>query len=268
MPSRSSAWSSAMTTRTAAPPCIGRPLARLADDPSMPSSASTRCLQARRPRPRGPRRPGRRRRPRRPGGRVSSNEPTRAARAGARAWRRSSATRRRRSTRRTPRPAAGGASSVHVDRDRQRERSPSASTRRRQAAVGQHRRGDAPGEVAQLADRVARLDAGAAHELGGLGMVVQALLGAAELHAQRDEPRLGAVVQVALDPPQLRGLDVQGAAAGAGRARRRARRARARAPGAAARGARRSRAPRAPARGRTSPMPARTSRSPRVPTPR
>ena len=86
----------------------------------------------------------------------------------------------------------------------------------RQAAVGQHRRGDAAGQVAQLLDGVGGLDAGVAHQLGGLGVIVQAVLGAAELHAQRDQAGLRAVVQVALDPAQLGGLGVQRAAAGAG----------------------------------------------------
>ena len=87
--------------------------------------------------------------------------------------------------------------------------------RRHEAAVGQHRRRDAAREVAQLADRRARLLARRAHERGDLRAVVEALLGAPELHAQRDEPRLRAVVQVALDAPQLGGLDVEGAGAGA-----------------------------------------------------
>ena len=56
----------------------------------------------------------------------------------------------------------------------------------------------------------------AAHERGDLGLVGEALLGAAEVHAQRDEPRLRAVVQVALDAPQLGGLDVERARARAG----------------------------------------------------
>ena len=47
------------------------------------------------------------------------------------------------------------------------------------------------------------------------GLALQALLGAPELHAQGDEARLGAVVQVALDAPQLGRLDVEGARAGA-----------------------------------------------------
>ena len=55
-----------------------------------------------------------------------------------------------------------------------------------------------------------------AHQLGHLGLVVEARLRAAEVHAERDEPRLRAVVQVALDPAQLGGLDVDRAAARAG----------------------------------------------------
>ena len=47
------------------------------------------------------------------------------------------------------------------------------------------------------------------------GWSASRVLGAAELHAERDEPRLRAVVQVALDPPQLGGLDVERAAPGA-----------------------------------------------------
>ena len=95
-------------------------------------------------------------------------------------------------------------------------RRPSASTRRGQAAVGEHRRGDPAREVAQLGDRRAGLLARLAHQLGDLGLVVEPLLRPAELHAERDEPRLRAVVQVALDPPQLGGLDVERAAPGAG----------------------------------------------------
>jgi hypothetical protein len=39
------------------------------------------------------------------------------------------------------------------------------------------------------------------------------LLCHAEVHAECDQPRLGAVVEVALDPPQLRLLDVDRAGA-------------------------------------------------------
>ena len=105
---------------------------------------------------------------------------------------------------------------MHVDGDRDERALRERLDRRLQAAIGQDRRGDAPGEVAQLADRGARLLAGAAHEVGDLGTVVQALLGTAHEHAERDEPRLGAVVEVALDAPQLRRLHVEGAATGPG----------------------------------------------------
>ena len=47
------------------------------------------------------------------------------------------------------------------------------------------------------------------------GSVAELLLGHAEVHRQRHQPRLGAVVEVALDPLQLRGLGVDRAGAGA-----------------------------------------------------
>ena len=46
-----------------------------------------------------------------------------------------------------------------------------------------------------------------------LGLALDAQLGAAQLQRQRDEPRLRAVVQVALDAPQLGRLRVDGLAA-------------------------------------------------------
>ena len=85
-----------------------------------------------------------------------------------------------------------------------------------QAAVGEHRGRDAARQVAQLGDRRAGLLARLPQQLGQLGLVVEAGLRAAEVHAQRDEPCLRTVVQVALDPAQLGGLDVDRAAARAG----------------------------------------------------
>ena len=82
-----------------------------------------------------------------------------------------------------------------------------------QAAVGQHRRGDAAREVAQLGHCGGGLLACLADELGRLGPVLQPGLGAAQLHRQRHQPRLGAVVEVALDAAQLRRLDVEHAPA-------------------------------------------------------
>ena len=80
-------------------------------------------------------------------------------------------------------------------------------------AGDEHRRRDPAREVAQLGDRRARLAARLADEVGELGLVGQPRLGAAELHAQGHEPRLRAVVEVALDPAQLRVLHVERPAA-------------------------------------------------------
>ena len=92
------------------------------------------------------------------------------------------------------------------------ERRPSASTaatRPRSASTG--------GAIPRARSRSSAIAAPAssracAHELGDLGTVVEPLLGAADQHRQRDEPRLRAVVEVALDAPQLRGLHVERAA--------------------------------------------------------
>ena len=78
-----------------------------------------------------------------------------------RAWRRWSAPRRRRSRRRSRRPARGRRMIDAFTVTGICARRPERLDRRRQAAVGQHRRRDAAGEVAQLADGGARLLAGA-----------------------------------------------------------------------------------------------------------
>ena len=73
-----------------------------------------------------------------------------------------------------------------------------------QAAVGQHGRVDATDHVAQLGDRVLRLLVRAGDQLpGGLRVGVELLLGHPEVHRQRDQVLLRAVVQVALDPAAL-----------------------------------------------------------------
>ena len=83
--------------------------------------------------------------------------------------------------------------------------------RRLQTAVGQHRRMDAAGQVAQLAQRLLGAGAGLGEQLAGpLGIVGELLLGHAQAHAQRHQPSLGAVVEVALDPAKLAVLDVDG----------------------------------------------------------
>jgi hypothetical protein len=79
-----------------------------------------------------------------------------------------------------------------------------------QAAVGEDRRMDAAGEVAQLLEGQPRLLPRAAHELGGLRItLLSALLGHAQGESEGDQALLGAVVQVALDAPPfgVRGLD-------------------------------------------------------------
>ena len=71
-------------------------------------------------------------------------------------------------------------------------------------------------EVAQLGDRLLGLAVGAGDQLlRALGVGGELLLGHAEVHRQRDEPRLGAVVEVALDALQLGRLGIDGAGAGA-----------------------------------------------------
>ena len=92
---------------------------------------------------------------------------------------------------------------VHVDRDRA-ERG-QAGQRRVEAAVGQHRRVHAPDEVAQLGEGLLGLDVRLVDEFpGGVDVIGELRLGPAELHRQRDQPLLRAVVQVTLDPPPLR----------------------------------------------------------------
>ena len=71
--------------------------------------------------------------------------------------------------------------------------------------VGQHRRRQAPREVAQLGQRGAGLGAGLLEQGGGAVDVAggQPCAGPAQLHGQRDQPLLRAVVQVALEPASL-----------------------------------------------------------------
>jgi hypothetical protein len=74
-----------------------------------------------------------------------------------------------------------------LHRDRHRRAPAERLHRGHQAAVGQDRRRDAAGEVAQLADGRPGLLACLAHERGDLGLALEALLGATELHAQGDQ---------------------------------------------------------------------------------
>ena len=92
--------------------------------------------------------------------------------------------------------------------DVERDRDPAGGDERRQGrvepAVGQDRGGDPADEPAQVRDRRPRLRLRRRHERPGrLRIVGELLLREAEVHRHRDHPRLGAVVAVALDPPQL-----------------------------------------------------------------
>jgi hypothetical protein len=75
-------------------------------------------------------------------------------------------------------------------------------------AVVQHRRVDAPGQFAEFAEGVAgALQGGVDQFAGGVGVrhctcVAELLLRPAQVHRQRGEPDLRAVVQVAFEPPQ------------------------------------------------------------------
>ena len=100
---------------------------------------------------------------------------------------------------------------VHGHRDRQRDRQRERLEAAGQPAVGQGRRVDAAhhrAQVLQCAHR--RLPGLAQQRRGGLGVGAHQLLGQPDVHADRGDPGLGAVVQVALDPAHLRGAVVQG----------------------------------------------------------
>ena len=89
--------------------------------------------------------------------------------------------------------------------------------RRLQPAVGQHRRVDAVDDVAQVAQRgAAGLPRLGQHLPGVLGVALEELGGHPEGHPEAGQPRLRAVVQVALDPSQLGGGVVEALAAGLG----------------------------------------------------
>ena len=84
-----------------------------------------------------------------------------------------------------------------------------------QPAVGEHRRVDAADDRPQVAEGRAGGLAGLGEQpRGGLGVALEQVVGQAEVHAERDEPGLRAVVQVALDPAQLGRGVVDGLRAG------------------------------------------------------
>ena len=91
-----------------------------------------------------------------------------------------------------------------LDVDRHRAERGEAGQGRVEAALGQDRRVHAADQVPQFGQRRLRLDVRPVDQVPGrLGVVAELRLGPAEFHRQRDQPLLGAVVQVALDPLPL-----------------------------------------------------------------
>ena len=106
---------------------------------------------------------------------------------------------------------------VQVDRDDRRQRA--AVGQRLQSrpdpAVGEDRRIDAAGQVAQLAQGLGDAGAGLCDQLlRALRVGLELLLRHPEAHAERDQPGLRAVVQVALDAAELGVLLLDRAQAG------------------------------------------------------
>ncbi len=113
--------------------------------------------------------------------------------------------------------AGHAAGDVEVDAGRHRAARGERGQRGGEAALGEHARADAAREVAQLGERALGLLARLADQLHrALGIALEALLGHAEVERERDQPRLRAVVQVALDALQLGGRGVDHAGAGGG----------------------------------------------------
>ena len=72
-----------------------------------------------------------------------------------------------------------------------------------QPAVGQHRRVDAGGQLAEVADRRLRVLERVVDQLPRAPVVVPALLGELQADDRADELLLGAVVEIAAEPPAL-----------------------------------------------------------------
>ena len=90
------------------------------------------------------------------------------------------------------------------DPDRQRRAVGERSERRRQPALGEDRRMQAAGELAQLLHRHVELPPRAGDELlGPVGVGAELVLEHAELDRERDETLLRAVVEVALEAAAL-----------------------------------------------------------------
>ena len=107
------------------------------------------------------------------------------------------------------------AGQVDVDRDRHRKAQRQRADRAVEPALGEHRRVDAADEVPQLDERRAAGHPRLGEQPAGRRRVlVDEFLRQADHHAERDEPGLGAVMQVTLDAPQLGCLRVDRVRAG------------------------------------------------------
>ena len=109
-------------------------------------------------------------------------------------------------TKYAPASTASGSRSSDApdDPDRQRRAVGERPERRGQPALGEDRRVQATGELAQLLHREVELPPGAGDELlRPVGVARRAGLEHAELDREGDEPLLRAVVEVALEAPAL-----------------------------------------------------------------
>ena len=217
-PSRSSARSSAITTRMAAPRAGWSARRRGSTTKSVPSSASTRLRSPVSPPPLGVRRR------RAPSSRTSTS--SRVAARARRAPRARGACAcladvrerlgRRRSRRRSRRPPARGPPRSQVDRRRARRRAPASeviASRRPRSESSAGRMPRARSRSSASARWVSSRASPTSVAAPSVSPAGELLLGAAELHRDGDQARLRAVVQVALDPLELQARGVDGAGA-------------------------------------------------------
>ena len=211
MPLAQQRQSSAITTRTGPPyRTVGPPLGEAIA--SVPSSAARRLCRPSRPWPAGSAPPGRRRAPRCAGAVLAPDADLGAVRLGVL----DGVGQRLGDGEVGGQLDRGGQAPVEVDLDPggQRRARGQRADGLAQAALGEQRGADPAGEVAQLAHRELGLAARLLHELArALGVAVEALLRHAQVEGEGDEPRLRAVVEVALDAVQLGGGGVDGAGA-------------------------------------------------------
>jgi len=93
----------------------------------------------------------------------------------------------------------------YLERDRERTSTRERVERCREALLGEDRRVHAPRELTELVNgRLELVDRGREQAVDlGIGVFAGPALGNAELEGQRNQPLLGAVMQIALDPAPL-----------------------------------------------------------------